>query len=64
MNAIESAIEAELREGQAKTMVDAWERGHEGCVLKAFYRKGPRRRDEATGEVVQDFEIEFTQLGG
>lgn len=62
LNAIETAIEDELREGTTKTMVDSWGRQHEACALKSFRRAGPRRRDELTGEVVQDGEIEFTQL--
>jgi len=63
LNTLESAIEQELRAGEEKTMTDAWGRSHELCVLKSFARRGPRRRDELTGEALQDFEFEFTQLG-
>jgi len=64
LNAIETAIEDEIRSGQDKAMVDAWSRSHESCVLNAFRRRGPRRRDALSGQVVQAFEMEFTQLGG
>jgi len=63
LNAIETAIEDEIRDGREKTMVDAWSRSHESCVLSVFRRRGPRRRDELSGQVFQDFELEFTQLG-
>jgi len=64
LNAIEAAIEDEIRDGLDKTMVDAWSRSHESCVLNVFRRRGPRRRDALSGQVWQDFELEFTQLGG
>jgi hypothetical protein len=63
LNTIETAIEDELRGGVEKTMVDAWGRSHELCVMKAFHRRGVRRRDELSGQALQDFEIEFAQLG-
>jgi hypothetical protein len=63
LNNIESNIEDEVRDGEAKTMVDSWGRSHQMCVLKSFLRCGRRQRDELTGESLQDFEIEFTQLG-
>lgn len=63
LNAIESAIEEEVRCGQEKTMVDPWGRSHELCVLKAFQRRGQRQVDELSGEALQDFELEFDQLG-
>ena len=62
LNVIESAIEQEVRAGEAKTMVDSWGRSHQMCVLNSFVRNGPRRRDELTGQALQGFEIEFTQL--
>ena len=63
LDGIESAIEAQLRQGRAGIMVDSWNRAHEQCVLRAFVRCGRRRRDELTGAALQDFEIEFIQLG-
>ena len=62
LNAIERGIEDELRLGLADSMWDPWGRTHHFCTLKAFRRKGPRRRDELSGEALQDFELEFTQL--
>jgi len=64
LNTIETAIEDEIRDGEDKTMVDAWSRSHESCVLKAFRRRGPRQRNALSGQVFQEFELEFTQLGG
>ena len=63
LNTIESAIEQEVCGGQEKTMVDPWQRSHELCVLKSFHRLGRRGRDALSGEALQDFELEFTQLG-
>jgi len=63
LNAIESAIEDEVAGGQEKTMIDAWGRSHELCVATSFTRVGLRGRDALSGEALQDFEIEFTQLG-
>ncbi len=63
LNAIEAAIEDELRGGGEKTMVDSWGRTHELCVMKHFQRRGQRLRDELSGEALQDFEIVFEQLG-
>ena len=63
LHALESVIEDELRSDEEKTMTDAWGRSHELCALKSFERRGSRRRDELTGEALQDFELEFTQLG-
>lgn len=63
LNTIESTIEDELRNGDPKTMVDAWGRSHELCVVKKFNRRSARRRDELSGQALQDFEIEFEQLG-
>ncbi|MHC4445641.1 MAG: hypothetical protein ACYTBZ_01515 [Planctomycetota bacterium] len=62
LNTIESGIEQEVRVGEAKTMVDSWGRSHQECVLNSFIRNGRRGRDELTGQALQGFEIEFTQL--
>lgn len=64
LNDLEASIENELRGGQARVMTDACGRQFEACVIKAFRRVGARGRDAVTGEAVQDFEIEFTQLRG
>jgi hypothetical protein len=64
LNAVEADIEDEVYSGKSATMVDAWGRSHEACVVRSFERKGRRRRDELTGEALQDFEITFVQLGG
>lgn len=63
LNTIESNIEDEIRNSQEQSMVDTWGRTHEMCVLQKFNRRGLRRVDELTGEALQDFELEFTQLG-
>lgn len=64
LNALESAIERELRDGREKTLVDPWSRTYERCVIKSYVQRKPRRRDELTGQSLQDFEIEFVQLDG
>jgi hypothetical protein len=64
LNALEAAIEDALRDGTSQTMVDAWGRPHDACVLNAFDRRGPRQRDALTGQALQDFEIVFTQMDG
>ena len=63
MNVLESAIESEVQAGEARTMIDAWGRSQAQCVVKSFARRGPRGRDSLSGQAIQDFEIEFTQLG-
>jgi len=63
LNALEEAIEQEVRDGEAKALTDAWGRVFESCVLRRFVRRGPRQRDALTGEAVQAFEIQFAQLG-
>ena len=63
LNALEEAIELEIREGTDKTLVDGFGRAFEACVLRSFTRRGPRHRDALTGEAVQPFEIQFAQLG-
>jgi len=62
LNAMESAIEDEVRSGEAKTLVDAWGRTHASCTAKSFRRRGSRRRDALSGEALQDFELTFVQL--
>ncbi|HSW46489.1 MAG TPA: hypothetical protein VLM89_13055 [Phycisphaerae bacterium] len=62
MNVIEAAIEDEVRSGRVATMVDPHGRPFDQCVVKGLRHRGSRRRDELTGEVVQDVEIEFAQL--
>jgi len=62
LNGIESTIEQEIQESQVKVMVDSWGRSYASCVMDAFIRCGPRCKDELTGQALQDFEIEFTQL--
>lgn len=64
LNAIEAGIEEELRSGRARTLVDPWGRAHESCVLDAFERRGPRVRDDVSGQARQGFEVTFIQLGG
>lgn len=59
---LELAIEAEIGSGQAKSMRDPWNRMYAECTMDAFDRKGFRRRHPVTGQVLQDFEIHFTQL--
>lgn len=63
LNAIEGAIEGEIRAGRCATIVDAAGRSFESCIVKALKRRGSRMRDELTNEPVQDVEIEFAQLG-
>jgi len=62
LNTIEENIEDEVRLGISDNMWDPWARTHRYCVLRTFRRKGPRLRDELTGEALQDFELEFAQL--
>lgn len=64
LNAIEAGIEKARREAREEMMTDAWGREYALCVLTSFQRRGPRRRDELTGAVVQDVEMEFVQLEG
>ncbi len=64
LNAIEADIEDELADGQVRTMIDAWGRSHERCVIKSYKRVGPRGRDEIDGSAFQDGEVEFVQLLG
>jgi len=63
LNAIEDAIESEIRAGRCATMADPAGRSFESCVVKSLKRRGSRTRDELTNEPVQDVEIEFAQLG-
>lgn len=63
LNVIEARIENEIRTGRIAPLMDPWGRTFESCVVKALRRKGPRVRDELSGEAVQEFEIEFVQLG-
>jgi hypothetical protein len=62
LNFIESAIENEVRSGEAKSLVDAWGRTHDACTARTFRRRGPRQRDALSGEALQDFELTFVQL--
>ena len=64
LNAIEAGIEAQIRAGRAATMADAWGRSFAECVVRAYRRRGPRVRDELSGAVVQEAEIELAQLAG
>ena len=64
LNTLEAGIEAEIRAGRAATMVDAWGRAFEECVVRAYRRRGPRARDELSGAVLQEAEIELAQLAG
>jgi len=63
LNAIEEAIEQEIREGRDKSLVDGFGRAFDTCVLRRFTRSGPRLRDALTSEALQPFEIQFVQLG-
>ncbi len=62
LDALEEAIEEELRKGTAQTMADEYGRSYASCVMQSFQRRGARRREEVTGKTIQDFEIEFQQL--
>jgi hypothetical protein len=62
MNALEAGLEAEAAGGIERRMVDGFGSAYDGCVMQAYERKGPRGRDEVSGEVVQRFEIAFEQL--
>lgn len=59
---IEAGIEEVLRQGRVDNVIDSWGRTHVGCVMRAFRRQGPQRRDAVSGMELQDFEIEFIQL--
>lgn len=63
MNAIEAGIEDAVRRGRLGDVSDAWGRVFPSCRLRRFVRRGQRRRDAVSGDVVQGFEIEFEQLG-
>ncbi len=64
LNTIEQTIEAYVADPRLFDMVDAWGRTCGDCVLDAFERRGPRRKDAVTGRVRQDFELRFEQPGG
>lgn len=62
LDTIEAGIEAAVGAGEVKTVTDAHGRSYDDCVVKAFERKGTRRRDGLSGAACQDFELTFTQL--
>ena len=62
MNAIISAIENAIADGQEQTVMDEWSRAYSNCVAHELTCDGSRRLDELTGQVLQDFELEFRQL--
>lgn len=62
LNSIESEIDAELRGGRARSVVDEWGRTFPDCVMQRFERKGWRHIDPLSGRVVQPVAITFTQL--
>lgn len=62
LNGIEATLEAMIGDSMERSVSDGLGRVFEPCVVRAFRRQGPRRRDELTGEAVQDFEMEFKQL--
>ena len=61
LSAIESDLERRVALGVVATVVDPWGREFDECVLDSFERVGPRRH-AMTGQVVQGFELVFTQL--
>jgi hypothetical protein len=62
LNAIEQGIEDFVREGRPGVVFDSWARTFDDCAVAAFKRVGPRCRDDLTGQALQNFELEFTQL--
>jgi len=62
LNTTEAAIEAAVANPGAFDMVDAWSRTFSDCTLDRFVRRGPRSRHPVTGEALQSFELQFTQL--
>lgn len=64
LDAMEADIETTLKRGEVSSVFDVSGRAFHDCVLSGFKRKGTRGRDALTGEALQDFELEFTQLMG
>ncbi len=64
LDASEAGLENLVRTAKAGTIVDHSGRPHDNCVPRAYRRLGPTHVDPLTGQVLQDFELEFTQLSG
>ncbi len=64
LNDLEAGLEATVRLAHADTLQDGFGRQFEACVPLGYRRKGARRLDPISGQVVQDFEMSFVQLLG
>jgi len=61
---IETGIEVLLGTGGTSTVSDSIGRSFERCVADAYNRRGSRYVHPLTGQIVQNFELDFVQLGG
>jgi hypothetical protein len=64
VSAIESGIENLLGSGGVAVLSDSVGRTFERCALDSFNRRGERYVHPLTGQVVQNFELDFVQLAG
>ncbi len=64
MSALEVGIEDRMGRGGASVLSDSVGRTFARCVMDAFNRRGERYVHPLTGQVVQNFELDFVQLAG
>ncbi|GJM25998.1 MAG: hypothetical protein DHS20C16_24130 [Phycisphaerae bacterium] len=64
VSAIENGIEGLMGNGGVAVLSDTVGRTFERCALDSFNRRGGRYVHPLTGQVVQNFELDFVQLAG
>lgn len=62
LDAIELKMERLIQQGRVDHVTDGATLLFTPCVISSYKRRGGRRRDHVTDEVLQDFELEFVQL--